>query len=198
MTRVQEAEYALDRLVRYVDQFGGEYSARWSPEHRRAWVAAVADMVHHPDRSRSFGPNTPVPDWARAEFDGRLREGESPTLTLGKVPGPVDWPRIVREHPVQLENGYYDQAPDGAAIVEAHELLTAAGFEPWMDTEIILAGVAYDGTLRLRLDAGAIHAEGEIERALVAAVHRVLGEQTRVTTDHHGPRGGRITEWWWY
>ncbi|MFE7194465.1 hypothetical protein [Kitasatospora sp. NPDC057541] len=198
MTRVQEAQDQLDRLVRYVDQFSDDqYSTRWSPERRHAWVAATADMVHHPDRSRTFGPNTPVPDWARTEFDGRLREGEIPTLTLGKVPDFIDWPRIVREHPVQLVNGYYDQEPDGAAIIEAHEMLTTSGFEPWLDTEIILVGVAADGTLELRLDAGAIHAEGQMDHNLVAAVHRVLGEETRVNPDY-GSKGERITEWWWY
>lgn len=195
MTREQQARSALNTLLRQV----GDFADSWSTERQEAWVAAMADMVRHEGRTYSFGPSTPVPMWARQEFDGRMQRGECPILSLGTVTDHVQWPRIVREHQVQLINGYYETPPYGPAILAAYEHLTGLGYEPFLDTEIHLTGVADDGTLQLQLEAGALYVPGPLPERTVHAVSEELGELA-VLNLKFGDRCGRsnVTEWAWY
>ncbi|MGA5824096.1 hypothetical protein ACPC54_40400 [Kitasatospora sp. NPDC094028] len=195
-TREEEAQAKLSVLAEYA----GHFADSWSTARRQAWVAAVADFVHHEDGTHSFGPSTPVPAWARREFDGRMKTGECPILSLGTVPVHVDWPRIVREHQVELANGFYDTAPYGPDILSAFELLTGLGYEPWLDTELHLVDVAEDGTLQIRLEAGALHAEGPVPEDTVREVWNRLGgtERVSVSPGYGASLGRNIVEWAWY
>ncbi|MQS17939.1 hypothetical protein F7Q99_38790 [Streptomyces kaniharaensis] len=192
-TREEAAQADLATLVEYA----GHFADSWSTARRQAWVAAVADRVRHEDGTHSFGPSTPVPAWARLEFDGRLRTGECPILSLGTVPVHVDWPRIVREHQVEMANGFYETAPYGPDILSAFELLTGLGYEPWLDTELHLVDVAEDGTLQIRLEAGALYAEDPVLDRTVREVWDRLGSTERVCVSPDF--GGRnVVEWAWY
>ncbi|RGD55411.1 hypothetical protein DR950_41855 [Kitasatospora xanthocidica] len=195
-TREQQARTALEKLMRQAADFADS----WSIDRQEAWVAAIADMVRHEeDRTHSFGSSTPVPAWARREFDGRMRTGECPILSLGTVTDHVEWPRIVREHQVQLVNGYYETPPHGPAILAAYEHLTGLGYQPWMETEIHLTGVADDGTLQFQLEAGALYVEGPLPDRTVHRVSAELGELA-VLNPTIGDAYGRsnVTEWAWY
>ncbi|MDH6710754.1 hypothetical protein P3T27_007505 [Kitasatospora sp. MAA19] len=112
------------------------YWNQWPRDARDAHEKAMDDMVHGSDRTHSFGPNTRIPAWMRAEFDGRMHPSTSPSLALGRLWDPLDWPRICREHPdFVLEPAWQDDL-NTDALVAAYQLLRDRRFDPYLDVDL--------------------------------------------------------------
>jgi hypothetical protein len=112
------------------------YWNQWPKGARDVYDQAMDEMIHHQDHTLSFGLDTPVAAWMRAEFDGRMHPSESPSLALGRIWATLDWPRICREHPdFVLEPVWLDNR-DTAALLTAYQLLRSRGFDPYLDVDL--------------------------------------------------------------
>ncbi|MEV4438071.1 hypothetical protein AB0K09_03480 [Streptomyces sp. NPDC049577] len=189
----RRAEALLQRLHDYV---GDEHWNRWPAAHREAFGAAMADMTTNPDRTLSFGPDTPVPAWVRREFDGRMYRSECPSLALASTWEPRDWARLLADHPeMRLTNHYY-AAPDPQAILAAHELLRERGLEPWFDVELELNLV--DGQIVPEVGTGALYTPYTLSGDVQAEVSALLGDGAVLVLDTPTPRGEGMNGWEWW
>lgn len=114
------------------------YWAQWPAEALAAYDQVMGEMWTNPDSTRSFGADTPVAAWMRAEFDGNMYRSESPSLALGRIWRPLDWPRICREHPDFALEPVWQETGSTEALLTAYELLHGRGLEPYLDVDLEL------------------------------------------------------------
>ncbi|KAB7833536.1 hypothetical protein [Streptomyces mobaraensis] len=161
------------------------YQDRWSIEERNVYDAVMADMrlttgsaPGGPCPSNgtryAFGPNSPVREWMRTEFDGHMVDSESPSLSLGRIWDPLDWLRIEREH-----------AGDGLSIVpwgdlpwatirRAYAYLQETGLTVVLDADLEMA-LLDDGTVGVEVWPSHMNVEGVVPDEIEQQVNTILG-----------------------
>lgn len=99
---------------------------QFDARERNVWEAIRNDMVMvgysvqagpcpsaAGDMRYRFGPNSPVKPWMRTEFDGHMLHPECPSLSLGRIWDPLDWPRIEAAY---LDDGLSLDNPGGDGL----------------------------------------------------------------------------------
>lgn len=163
------------------------YWGRWSPAaHERfdALKEAIQwQWVHANHGIGTFTSDADLPDWFREATAGHLLLPESPSLCLGRVWEPINWPTLIAEHPgdlsVLVSTGWTQEHLTWDILVAAFRMIEAAGLTAFFDTNL---EIDMDGALAL-LPCG-IGAAGIGEHPeLVAAITAVLGG---IELDSHG------------
>jgi hypothetical protein len=164
------------------------YWAQWPEEEREIHDRIMQDMVPVGEDGRRFrfGPRTPVRPWMRTELDGHLLGDEMPSLTLGRIWDPIDWPRIEREHGgdgLTITNPW-DNA-SWPTIRSAFEILQEAGYTTALDVSVEMA-LLDDGMIGAEVIVTSLQAEGHIDDATYERAAALLGDATEFPCSHMG------------
>ncbi|MEU7230029.1 hypothetical protein [Streptomyces chrestomyceticus] len=169
------------------EQRQAAYWAQWPADDHELYEALMDDQVlisSEPHRRYRFGDASPVREWMRTELDGHLLDDEMPSLTLGRVWDPVDWPRIEDDHGADgltIENPW--RTPAWAAIRAAFEILRDAGYTPALDASVEMERLA-DKTVGANVVVSGLQVEGLIDDATYQQVAALLGEATDWPQSH--------------
>ncbi len=166
-------DLAAQRLV--VAEKDTAYWRQWPADARVAYEQAMEEMVPGRDGTLSFGADTPVLPWLRAEFDGNMYRSESPSPALGRVRKPLEWPRICREHPDFLLEPVWQQGGSTEDLLTAYGLLHRRGLQPYLDVDL---------ELELRPVPGGRTAIGVFGAVSRLAAERSVDEETYERVSH--------------
>ncbi|MCQ4045801.1 hypothetical protein ACFOSC_27705 [Streptantibioticus rubrisoli] len=156
------------------------YWAQWPDEDRDLYDRVMEGRVVVGDRPRRyrFGDRTPVREWMRTELDGHLLDDEMPSLTMGRIWDPVDWPRLEREY-----------GDDGLTIINPWEtvlwptirsafvVLQQAGYSPALDASVEMDRLD-DGTIGAEVIVSALMVDGPIDADTYGQAVALLGDAT--------------------
>jgi hypothetical protein len=166
------------------------YWKRWPADHRELHDAVMEDMQltagsdpslsacgHPSNHTRyKFGPNTPVREWMRTEFDGHLVASESPSLALGRIWDPVDWLRIEREH---ADDGLTITVPwkgmTWPTVRSAYALARNAGLDVILDVDLEMDPLD-DHTIGVEAIPCWMVVEGIVPHEVEEQINSILGQ----------------------
>ncbi|MBP1054303.1 hypothetical protein J6397_29585 [Rhodococcus qingshengii] len=154
------------------------YWGRWSPAAHDRFDALMETIQWRQADNFTLGTFTSaadVPAWFREATAGHLISADFPSLCLGRVWEPIDWPTLIAEHPgdlsVLVSDGWTREHLTWEMLVAAFRMIDAAGLTACFDATV---EIDMDGALAL-LPAG-IGSNGIGEHPdLVAGVTAALG-----------------------
>ncbi|MFF4607764.1 hypothetical protein ACFY12_34125 [Streptomyces sp. NPDC001339] len=166
------------------EQREAAYWSRWPDDETELYDAVMEDMVPVGERRYRFGDSSPVREWMRTEFDGHLVDDEMPSLTLGRIWDPLDWPRIEREH---TGNGLTITNPWNTVpwpvIRDTFEVLQDAGYAPFLDASVEMERLD-DGTIGADVIICSLAVEGHLDDATYEKATALLGDATEFPCSH--------------
>ncbi|MFI7352115.1 hypothetical protein ACIBSR_38415 [Streptomyces sp. NPDC049936] len=171
------------------EQRESAYWEQWPADHRELHDTVMEDMQltagsvpnlsvcgHPSNHTRyKFGPNTPVREWMRTEFDGHMVASESPSLALGRIWDPIDWLRIEREHD---EDGLTITVPwEGMTwptVRSAYALAREAGLDVALDVDLEMDPLD-DGTVGVEASPTLMFVKGVVPDEVEEQINTILG-----------------------
>lgn len=159
------------------------YWERWPADHRELHEKVMEDMQltagSVPGLSTcgryKFGPNTPVREWMRTEFDGHLVASESPSLALGRIWDPIDWLRIEREHD---DDGLTVTVPwEGMTwptVRSAYAVARDTGLDVALDVDLEMDPLG-DGTVGVEAIPTLMFVKGVVPDEVEEQINAILG-----------------------
>lgn len=157
------------------------YWDNWPADHRELHDTVMEDLVltdAGPHYRYRFGDRSPVREWMRTELDGHLVDDESPSLSLGRIWDPLDWPRIEDEHSgdgLSIDNPW--KSVPWATIRAAFEILRDAECQPALDVTVDMDPLD-DGTIGAEIIVSELFVDRPIEDGTYEQVAALLGDAT--------------------